>query len=104
VEYESNFLSIHNITFMNKIMEELMDKHLNLDKIKDLPDIDKKIILDLYNSMHDAINGKGGTPGGMSLPGGISMDNLKAQVIYNTLTEYGYLVTRRDSNLDKILR
>ena len=83
-----------------KVHEDLLDKHLNLYKILNLPHEDRKIILDLYNQMHDALNGENG---GIILPGGIKMDIVKATVIYNTLIEYNYIVTRREENLDKIL-
>ena len=84
---------------MDKIYENLSDKHLNLDKIMNLSKDDKKIIMDLYNQLHDAINGESG----ITLPGNVKVDLMRFNLIYNTLTEYGYLVTRREENLDKIL-
>jgi hypothetical protein len=88
---------------MDKIYESLKDKHLNLDKIMNLSKDDKKIIMDLYNQLHDAINGESGTFGGITLPSNLKVDLIRFNLIYNTLTEYGYLVTRREENLDKIL-
>jgi hypothetical protein len=88
---------------MDKIYENLSDKHLNLDKIMNLSKDDKKIVIDLYNQLHDAINGESGTFGGIPLPSNLKVDLIRFNLIYNTLTEYGYLVTRREENLDKIL-
>jgi hypothetical protein len=88
---------------MDKIVEKLSDKHLNLNKIMSLPTEDKKIIMDLYIQMLDAINGESGVFGGVALPGSLKVDMIRFNIIYNTLTEYGYLVTRREANLDKIL-
>lgn len=86
-----------------KFIEELTTKHLNLDKILNLGPSERETIMQLYYEMHDSINGKSGSIGNMSLPGGVVMDTIKATVIFNTLIEYGYLVTRREENLDKIL-
>jgi hypothetical protein len=88
---------------MDKIYDNLLDKQLNLTKIMALPKEDKKIIIDLYNQMHDAINGEMGTFGGFALPGDVKVDVLRFNLIYNTLTEYGYLVTRREKRLDDVL-
>lgn len=88
---------------MDKIYDKLLDKHLNLQKIMSLSTEDKKIVMELYKQMHDAINGESGSFGGIALPGNIKVDLIRFNLIYETLTEYGYLVTRREENLDKIL-
>lgn len=86
-----------------EIYDKLVDKQLDLDKILSLPKEDKKIVVDLYNQMYDAINGQGGSFGEFTLPGDIKIDILRFDLIYNTLTEYGYLVTRREKRLNDVL-
>lgn len=86
-----------------EIHDKLIDKQLDLDKIMNLPPEDKKIIMDLYNQMHNSINGEIGTFGGVTLPGDIKIDTHRFNIIYNTLTEHGYLVTRREKRLNDVL-
>lgn len=68
---------------IKEIYDKLIDKQLDLDKIMSLPTEDKKIIMDLYNQMH--------------------IDIYRFNIIYNTLTEHGYLVTRREKRLNDLI-
>lgn len=84
---------------IHTIVEEVSKRQLNMEKILSLSDIDKTIILNLFNDLIKSFN----SSGFMSLPGGIQIDIIKANVLYNTLIEEGYLVTRREKNLGEIL-
>lgn len=86
-----------------EIYNKLIDKQLDLDKIMSLPIEDKKIIMNLYDQMHNSINGEIGTFGGVTLPGDIKIDTYRFNIIYNTLTEHGYLITRREKRLNDVL-
>lgn len=82
------------------IVEEMFKMQLNLDKIFKLPIEDKRIILDLYDKLINSFV----SPGFASFPaGGMQFDMISANVMFNTLTENGYLVTRREKNLDEVL-
>lgn len=78
----------------------LTDKVLNITKIMELQDSDRKLVIDLFYRIDDILSeiGKGG---------GISFNHFRLnilQVIYNTLTEEGYLISNRESRIDKILK
>lgn len=73
---------------------DILDKHLNLDKIMSLSSEDKKIIMDLYNQMQESFR---------ELSLGDTTHFIRFKFTLNTLNEYGYLDTRREENLDKLL-
>ena len=84
-------------------IESLDDKILNLDRIMKLSDSDRKSVLYLFDKLTKCFNGKNGIPwGGLGISG-IKIDTITAQVIYNTLIEYDYLVTRREKRLEDVL-
>ena len=74
-----------------EIYNKLIDKQLDLDKIMNLPVEDKKIIMNLYDQMHNSMKSFGG------------IDTYRFNIIYNTLTEHGYLITRREKRLNDVL-
>lgn len=82
-----------------QMQDEIMNRQLNLDKIFKLPDTDKQIILNLFQELIDSFYGEKG----MSFPGGVRIDHIRASVAYNTLVDNDYLVTKREANLDKVL-
>jgi len=77
----------------------MMSRELNLEKIFKLSSQDKAIVMSLFNELMDCFYGDKG----MNFPGGIKVDFIRANVIYNTLINNDYLVTKRESNLDKVL-
>ena len=81
----------------------LNDKILNLDKIMALNESDRKSIFDLFERLTQCFNGKSGIP--IVYPAAIDtrFDLITAQMIYNSLLEYGYLVTKREKRLDDVL-
>lgn len=81
----------------NVIIEKMSGMQLNLDKISKLDNDNRKIIIDLFNDLIDSING---TKGGFL---GSKYDPIRSQILYNTLTENDYLITRREINIEKIL-
>ena len=83
-----------------ELQAEIESRHLDLDKILKLPSsYDKEIILELFKELMDSFYGEKG----MNFPGGIRVDFIRATVVYNTLVEGGYLVTKREANLEKVL-
>jgi hypothetical protein len=68
-------------------IESLDDKILNLDRIMKLSDSDRKSVLYLFDKLTKCFK----------------IDTITAQVIYNTLIEYDYLVTRREKRLEDVL-
>lgn len=81
------------------IQDDIMNRQLNLDKIFKLSKADKKIVLNLFQELLDSFYGEKG----MSIPGGLKIDHIRALVAYNTLVDNDYLITKREANLDKIL-
>lgn len=81
-----------------RIQDEVMDRQLNLDKIFKLPEDDKKIVMGLFQELLDSFYGEKG----MDI-GGLRVDHIRASVIYNTLIDNDYLVTKREANLNKVL-
>ena len=83
-----------------ELQADIENRYLDLDKILKLPSShDKEIIMELFKELMDSFYGEKG----MSLPGGIKIDYMRATVIYNTLIEGGYLVTKREASLEKVL-
>lgn len=83
-----------------ELQADIENRYLDLDKILKLPtSYDKEIILELFKELMDSFYGEKG----MSLPGGIKIDHIRATVVYNTLVEGGYLVTKREANLERVL-
>lgn len=85
------------------ITRKLEDKILNLDKIMKLNQSDKDYILHLFDKLTNCFNGENGIS--ISLPGSgdIRFDYITSDLIYHTLIEYEYLVTRRDKRLNDVL-
>jgi len=80
---------------MNKEqIDELSSLQLDLKKIIGLPKKDSDMIISLF---HDMMGSRYGDSFG------ISADLLKFEILYNTLTDSGFLITRRDRNIDDIL-
>lgn len=81
-----------------KTPADLMDKILDVEKIFKLPPKDQKIIMDIYNSMLWATDKWSNNLGHVGTYDVVKFDNS-----YNTLYDWGYLITRRDKNIDEIL-
>lgn len=84
---------------VSEIIENLPKMQINLDKLSKLDNDNRKVIIDFFNSLMNSLNGSSGN----MIPGGSKYDIIRAYVLYNTLTENEYLITRRESNLNKIL-
>ena len=82
-----------------ELQDQVTCRELNLEKIFKLSSQDKAIVMSLFGELMDCFYGDKG----MNLPGGIRVDFIRANVIYNTLVNNDYLVTKRESNLDKVL-
>lgn len=81
------------------IQTDLLERQLDIEKIFKLDDSSKEIVMRMFYDLMDSFYGEKG----MNLPGGMKIDYLRASVIYNTLLDNDYLVTRREKNLDNIL-
>jgi len=88
------------VNFDPKLLD---DKILNLDKIMKLSEPDRKSVLDLFERLTKCFNGNNGVP--LGIPGltGVKFDFITAKMIYTTLVEHDYLITRREKRLDDVL-
>jgi hypothetical protein len=80
------------------LIAELEKKHINIPKLLELPEHSQKTILSLIDKLNKSFNGNNGPSFG-----GIRVDMINGRLIFDSLVEYGYLTTRRESNLDSLL-
>jgi hypothetical protein len=85
-------------------LEEIKRYQLNLDLIFKLPKDDKKMVMNLFDDLQSSLLRVQGN----SNTFGLSYDNqqvtdLLIEVLFNSLKDNKYLVTRREENLEKIL-
>ena len=84
---------------LSDFKNELNNRHLNLDKILKLNPEQSQKILNLFDTFRNSVSNEfchGGKGLNMSVDPSVI-------IMYNTLIEYDYLVSRREKNLDKIL-
>ena len=79
------------------IQKDILSKQLNLDKLLSLPKDQSDIVLKLFNDLMDSF-----TKGDFQIPGGIKMDVVRMVILYNTLSDEGWIITRREKNLNKL--
>ena len=86
---------------INDILTELSSGkyELDLQKIFKLSDSERNLIITMFSELMDCFYGEKG----YSLPGGVKIDFIKASILYNTLSSEGYLVTKREKNINNIL-
>ncbi len=82
-----------------EILDNLDSRQLNLEKIFKLSSENKDLVMGLYRDLITSINGDKG----FSLPGGYKCDIINASIILRTLIDGDYLVTTRESKINKIL-
>lgn len=83
----------------DKIQKEILELELDLEKILKLEKYQQKIVLKLFDDLMGCFYGERG----ISIPGGERIDYLRAEVLYKTLVNNDYLVTKREKNLNKVL-
>jgi len=83
----------------DKIHEEILELELDLDKVLNLEKHQQKIVLRLFDDLMNCFYGERG----ISIPGGERIDYLRAEVLYKTLVNSEYLVTKREKNLNRVL-
>jgi hypothetical protein len=83
----------------DKIHEEILELELDLDKVLKLEKHQQKIVLRLFDDLMNCFYGERG----ISIPGGERIDYLRAEVLYKTLVNSEYLVTKREKNLNRVL-
>lgn len=79
-------------------MLELENKILNIPKISSLGDSEKEIVLNLFYRLTKCFDGSRG-----NLMGGMKVDQINAEILYNTLIEYDYLIDRREKRINDII-
>ena len=83
--------------YISTIHQDILNRQLDLGKLLLLPKDQSDIILRLFDNLMDSFY-----KGGPKLPGNIEMDVTRMVVIYNTLIDEGWLVTRREKNLNRL--
>lgn len=84
---------------IDELMADIDQRYLDIDKINQLSDIKAKAVMDLYQRLMTAIRDKMTTINGMPNTGVY----LAINSMSNTLVQNGYLVTKREQNLNKVL-
>lgn len=83
------------------LLSELKERHLNIPKILELPDHSQKTVLALFDKLTKCFSGNTGIG---QFPGSSGkIDFINGKLIFNSLVEHGYLITRREKRLDDIL-
>lgn len=80
------------------IHKDILEKQINLEKLLLLPKDKSDVILKLFDDLMNSF-----FKGGYQLPGNIEMDIPRMVIIYNTLIDDGWLVTKRENTLNKIV-
>lgn len=75
--------------------EDIKDKILNVEKVFQLPPKNQKVIWDLYNTMLWSTEKWGSLDSKL-------FDYVKFDQVYRTLDGWGFLVTRREKNLQSL--
>lgn len=81
------------------IISEINKRHLNLPKIFELDEKNQKIVFQLFDKLNKCVSGNNG----VNIPPYGRIDMINAKLIYDTLVEYGFLVTRREKNINELL-
>lgn len=76
------------------ITKDMSNRQLNLKKVLELDDRQRSLIMSLFEQLIGSFS-----PANFN-----GIDSVKISVIYNTLVDNDYLVTRREKNLDNILK
>lgn len=83
-----------------EILTELNKRHLNIPKILELPEHSQKTVLSLFDKLTKCFSGNNGL---QHAPGAGKIDYINGKLIFDSLVEHGYLITRREKRLDDIL-
>jgi len=78
---------------LKEISNQLALKQLNLDKVLKLEDGQRMVILSLFDTLMNLFR----------MNDGFTPDLVRITMLYNTLVDNDYLVTRRERNIDNIL-
>ena len=81
------------------VIEELDNKMLNMEKLISLSSEQQRLIMDLFEKLIQCFSGRNGT----MTSNGTCMDLITAKLIYNSLVEYDYLISRRDKRIEDLL-
>ena len=83
-----------------ELINELNKRHLNIPKILELPEHSQKTVLSLFDKLTKCFSGNNGShnPALNS-----KIDHVNGKLLFDSLVEHGYLITRREKRLDDIL-
>jgi len=82
---------------IQNIHEDILKRQLDLERLLKLPKTKSDLILKLFDDLMDSFK-----DGKFSPSTGQSMDINRLVILYNTLVDEGWLVTRREKNLNKL--
>lgn len=83
------------------LLSDLKERHLNIPKILELPEHSQKTVLSLFDKLTKCFSGNIGLGQYPGMSGKI--DYINGKLIFDSLVEHGYLITRREKRLDDIL-
>ena len=75
----------------NVLQDNLLKLQLDIEKVLKLGDVDKGIVMKMFDDLMDSFSTS------------MNVDYVRIYVLYNTLVESDYLVTRREKNLNLVL-
>jgi hypothetical protein len=80
---------------ISDIKSDCLKRQLNIEKIMKLDSDQRSVIISLFDQLMNGFSPSTFNP---------DPDSIKVNIIYNTLIDNDYLVTRREKNLDNILK
>lgn len=87
------------MTEFEELIGSLQNKQLNLGKIEKLDNHTQNIIVNLFHNMMDSLK----SVRTISLSGPNIEDVTKSRIIYNTLIDNDYLISKREKNLNNLI-
>lgn len=80
---------------LHEILSDLTNRHFDINKVINLEESKRDIVINLFNQLMDELK--------IDPLNFQHTNQMKIQVLYNTLVESGYLVTRREKNLNNLI-
>ena len=79
----------------HEILNDVMSRHLDLEKVLKLDDSQRSTVISLFSTLMEELK--------TDLNRGFQYNDVTISLVYNTLVESGYLVTRRERNLNTLV-
>lgn len=80
---------------IHEIINDVLNKHLDLEKVLKLDESQRSIVLSLFNTLMEELKTDSNR--------GFQYNYSTMSLVYNNLVESGYLVTRRERNLNTLV-